>query len=391
MVGVTPLLPKVDFAIDDLPDLHEVLAELRALGPISPIAFAGQTIWLVNDYEQVRRFISDDEFLSAPAAYEIIVKPSMGTVLPTMAGAQHRRNRAVVSKVFQPAKMKDFAEKVFCKEAHLLAEPLRDQDRVDLVSEFTRSYTFNNIARMLGLPLEDVRQLQQWADAIMRAFVEPEAARRAGQEIGDHLLPLVQTRRAAPSNDLLSLLVHTRAEGEGISDEEVISFCRNLFPAAIDTSTNSLGSLLAHALGDRDLWRQAATSASCRESAIEELLRWEPPLVMLPRRCVKPVRVGGYDLEVGDDVRLCVAGAHDDPTVYPDPRAFRTGRAARNLTFGHGEHFCLGTQMARRVLDSGLRVLAERFPHMTLSPGELPQITGGVLRGPRSLWVRPGG
>ena len=391
MAAVAPILPELDFAAEDLPDLHEVLAELRAKGPISPIVFAGETIWLVNDYAHVRRFIQDDSDLSAPAAYEIIVKPSAGTVLPTMTGQQHRRNRLVVSKVFQPAKMNEFVESIFRGEAHALADAFEGSDRVDLVAAFTRIYTFNNIAAMLGLPREDVDKLQAWADAMMRCFIEPEPAKQAGVEITEHLLPLVHERRDTPKDDLLSLLTHARAEGERLTDEEVIAFCRNLFPAAIDTSTNSMGSILSKVLEDPALWKALSGDLSLRQAAVEEGLRWEPPLVMVPRRCVREIEIGGYRIEVGDDIRLCIAGAHDDTAEYPDPRRFRIDRGAKNLTFGHGEHFCLGTQMARRVLETAIGVLSERFPEMTLDPERPPQILGGVLRGPRELHVLPRG
>jgi cytochrome P450 len=169
----------------------------------------------------------------------------------------------------------------------------------------------------------------------------------------------------------------------------VLAFCRNLFPAAIDTSTNSLGSLLRYALADRALWRALPFDRKLREDSVNELLRWEPPLVMIPRRCVQEVELGGQQLAVGDDVRLCITGAHDDPKQFPNPRAFMVDRGGSNLTFGHGEHFCLGTQMARRVLEKGIEILSGRYPEMKLCEEEENEILGGVLRGPRSLWVAP--
>ncbi len=384
-------LPSLDFAVEPLPNLHEVLAGLRAREPVSRILFAGQPIWLVNDYETVSRHISSDEVLSAPAAYEQIVKPAMGNVLPTMTGKQHRLNRAVVSRVFFPGRMREYAETMFAEEAEKLADGLLGQDRVDLVSSFTRAYTFNNIARLLGLPSRDVEKLQDWADRIMRSYIDLPDARAAGQEMGDYLLPTVQSRRAHPEDDVLSLLAHSEVDGEGLSDDEILGFCRNLFPAAIDTSTNSLGSLLVVALGEREFWRALPRDRKLREDAFHELLRWEPPLVMIPRRCVDDMELGGQHLAAGDDVRLCVTGAHDDPKHFPDPRAFKLDRGVNHLAFGHGEHFCLGTQMARRVVEKGIEVLSSRFPDMRLCPDEKAEILGGVLRGPRSLRVAPMG
>ena len=112
----TTSLPEIDFAIDRLPDLHEVLADLRDREPVSRILFAGRSIWLANDYETVSRHIASDEVLSAPAAYEPLSLTTVGRVLPTMSGTQHRLNRAVVSRVFFPGRMREYAEVLFAEE-----------------------------------------------------------------------------------------------------------------------------------------------------------------------------------------------------------------------------------------------------------------------------------
>lgn len=382
-------MPEIDFASDPLPHLHEVLAELRRQEPVSRVLFAGEPTWLVNDHECVRRFIGDDEVLSAPDAYDTLSTKSMGKALNTLRGREHLRNRALISRVFFPGQMREYAETLFAGEAEQLAARIAGRARVDLVEEFTRPYTFQNIARLLGLPAEDVERLRDWADRIMHSFVDLESANAAGIEIGIYLEPLLEARRTQPRDDVLSMLAQSELDGETLSNEDILGFCRNLFPAAIDTSTNSLGSLLSHVLPDRSLWRRLATDHELREAAIQELLRFEPPLVMIPRRATRDVEIGGHRIEAGDDIRLCIAGANDDPKFYEAPREFRIDRKAPNLSFGHGEHFCLGTQMARRVIEKAVEVLATRFPDMTICDDQPIEILGGVLRGPRSLWVRP--
>jgi cytochrome P450 len=357
----------IDFAIEELPNLHELLAQMNQQGPVSLINFAGKQIWLVTGFEELRQVMADDEYLSAPAAYQELLAPSMGEVLATMTGPRHRRNRSVVAKVFFPKKMRQLAETVFSDEAIKLAKSLQGRSELELVEDFTRPYTFNNITRLLGLPATDATLLRDWAERIMHSYIDLPAAISAKDEMGEYLVPIVAQRRASPLDDMISLLTLAEVEGEGLSDEEVFSFCRNLFPAAIDTSTNSLGSLLAVVLGDAKLRELAlADDAAGREALVEELLRWEPPLVMVPRQCVKPLSLGGHNIQVGDDVRLCISAANNDPSVFVEPRRFDPQRENSNLAFGHGEHFCLGSHMARRV-------------------------SGGVLRGPKAIWVTTGG
>lgn len=381
--------PEIDFAADLLPNLHEVLAELRASEPVSLIQFAGNPTWLINDHETISRFIDSDEVLSAPDAYDELFATTMGKGLPILRGQEHRRNRGLISRVFFPGRMREYAETLFSEEAHALASQLEDRDRVDLVAEFTRPYTFRNIAGLLGLPAGDIVRLQDWAHRIMHSFVDMESATSAGTEIGEYLLPLIHARRENPAGDIISLLTRSEIDGEKLDDEDILGFCRNLFPAAIDTSTNSLGSLLSHVLPDREIWGRVAHDHDLREAVIQELLRFEPPLVMIPRRAAQDVELGGHKIRQGDDIRLCLVGSHDDPTAYENPRSFRTDRKQNNFAFGHGEHFCLGTQMARRVIEKGLEVLSIRFPEMTVCPESPTVILGGVLRGPRELWVRP--
>jgi cytochrome P450 len=172
-----------------------------------------------------------------------------------------------------------------------------------------------------------------------------------------------------------------------LSDEEVYAFCRNLFPAGIDTSTNSLGSLLHAVLHDDALRALCLRGSNERESVVQELLRWQPPLALIPRRCVKNIEIGGAKLEAGDNVMLSIASANSDPDEFPNPRAFDPSRTNKHLAFGHGEHFCIGSHMARRVLETGLEVVLRRFPAIAPCADRPSQIVHGTLRGPRELWV----
>ena len=110
-------LPEIDFAAEPLPNLHEVLAELRATEPVSRIRFAGRPIWLINDSETVRRFIASDDVLSAPDAYDELFATTMGKGLPILRGREHLRNRGLISRVFFPGKMREFAKTMFAQEA----------------------------------------------------------------------------------------------------------------------------------------------------------------------------------------------------------------------------------------------------------------------------------
>jgi cytochrome P450 len=124
---------------------------------------------------------------------------------------------------------------------------------------------------------------------------------------------------------------------------------------------------------------------------VQEALRWEPPVALLPRICSADITLGGVDIKAGDWTLFGISAANSDPAVFSDPRRFDPGRTHRNLVFGHGVHFCLGSHLARRELETAIKLVFERFPRMCLAPGRSVEVIGGVLRGPKELWVRPYG
>ena len=382
-----PVHPEIDFALHDVPNLHEILDELRAQGPAVPVLFATRPLWMILGYDAVKHAMTDEEHLSTTEAYKRSLAFTMGPVMATMSGQAHRKNRGVIAPVFFPRAMKSLVEPVFRVEAEKLADELAKEPQADLVKSFTRRFTFNVITRLLGLPVTDVDRLMLWADQIMAQGWDFEAALRAKDEMGAYLEPVVRERRANPGDDFLSILVRAEIDGEGLEDEEIYAFCRNLFPAGIDTSTNSLGSLLHVVLHDPAIRAQATESGERREAIVQELLRYEPPLALIPRRCVKEIEIGRYTLSPGENVMLSISSANNDPKEFPEPRRFDPSRGDNHLAFGHGEHFCIGSHMARRVLETGLEVLLRRFPDMQPMPERPARIVHGTLRGPRELWV----
>jgi cytochrome P450 len=188
MTVADPIRPDIDFALHPLPDLYEILDELRAHGPVVPILFATRPLWMVQGFEVVKQTMGDETHTSSAAAYKRSLGRTMGPVMATMSGAEHRKNRGVISAVFFPKPMQALVKPVFTVEADELCDELEatsgDDEPVDLMRAFSRRYTFNIITRLLGLPVTDVERLMGWADAIMSQGWDFEAAMRAKEEIG---------------------------------------------------------------------------------------------------------------------------------------------------------------------------------------------------------------
>ena len=388
MTGVLPLLPDVDFAYDALPQLHQVLDQLRPHGSVVPVIYHRQPAWLILGYEQLRQAFSDEEHFECARAYRIHSEPSMGKTIQTMSAEQHRINRALVSRPFFPRQIRALVEPLLASQARLLLDEIQGQEQVDLVQAFARPYPFKIITRMLGIPIHDDEQCLSWALKIIDFPWDPEGALQAKAEFDDYLLPLIADRRQAPADDVISVLALSEIEGQQLDDEEILSFCRLLFPAGSDTTYKMLGSLLYAILETPGMKQLARGSDEQRHALVQEGLRWQPPTALLPRMCSQDTQLGGAHIREGDWILFGITAANNDPEVFANPREFDPERSNKNLAFGHGEHFCLGSHLARQELECAIKLLFQRFPEMALSSEHPVEITQAVLRGPKSLWVK---
>jgi cytochrome P450 len=389
--AVSVELPDIDFAYDKLPDLHQVLDSLRPIGPVVRVQYHNQPAWLILGYRELRQAFSDEEHFEAARAYRIHSEPSMGKILQTMSGEQHRISRGLVSRPFFPKQIRALVEPLIESQADLLLDAIDGQGEVDMVEAFARPYPFKIITRLLGIPVHDDGRCLEWALKIIDFPWDPEGALKAKAEFDAYLLPLIASRRERPEEDVISILATAELEGQRLDDEEILSFCRLLFPAGSDTTYKNLGSLLYALLANPKLRDMTLRGDAERQAIAQEGLRWEAPTALLPRMCSKDTRLGGVDIRDGDWVLFGITAANNDPQVFPHPRTFDPSRDNKNLAFGHGEHFCLGSHLARRELECAIKRVLKRFPHMALMEDRTVAMSQAVLRGPESLWVRPRG
>ncbi|MBW2267145.1 MAG: cytochrome P450 [Deltaproteobacteria bacterium] len=390
-MSVTPVLPDIDFALADAPNLHELLDETRKFGTVVPVQYHGEISYLINSHAELREAFADEEHFASRAGYEVIAEPSMGRTLQVMEADEHRVNRLLMSKPFLPSRVRGYVEGLITEEATRRLDALDGKSEIEMVEGFARPFPFSVITRLLGLPVHDEAQFLGWALKIIDFPWDPEGALRARREFEDYLRPLVKLRRENPAEDVLSLLATSELEGKRLEDEEIFAFCMLLFPAGSDTAYKNLGSLLYAILSTPGMRERAKESDQARDDMVLEGLRWMPPTSLLPRRCSADTELGGVALKAGTPMLFGITAANADPDVFPDPRRFDPDRANKNehLAFGHGEHFCPGSHLARRELETALKLIFERFPDLELIPERPVEFFGCVLRGPRDLWVRP--
>lgn len=179
--------PDIDFAYDPLPNLHEVLDDLREIGPVVPVQYLGKPAWMITRFDELRQAFADEQHFEAAASYQEIALPSMGRTMQAMSGEEHRINRGLVSGSFFPAQIRALAESLVIPVAEELLDKLKGKDEVDFVTEFTRPYPFTVISRMLGLPVTDQEQMLEWAVKLIDYPWDPEGALKAKQDFSDYL------------------------------------------------------------------------------------------------------------------------------------------------------------------------------------------------------------
>lgn len=347
---------------------------------------------MFTSYELVDAAFRDEATFPAAAFYEPMTSAVIGRNIESMRGAEHTRNRGLVSPAFRARLMPGLTASLLEPVAHALVDQLEGAGQADLVAQFTKLYPFRVILRLLGLPNAAEADVGRWALGMLDIHANFESALRSAQEFTTYVDPILQRRRHDPADDLLSTLATEEVDGERLTDEEIFAFLKLLFPAGADTTFLGLGTTIYALLANpRQLERvRANPNEECRWAG-EEAIRWNPPVALQPRANPHEVVWHGFEIPADTPLIFAIAAANRDPAKFDDPDRFDVARRpVGTLTFGLGAHHCLGLHLAKAELDVALRVLLERLPRLRLAENADVHIKGAVvpvLRGPDALPV----
>jgi cytochrome P450 len=309
-------------------------------------------------------------------------------------GARHRRLRGLVSKVFTPRRVEALRPRVAALAEDLL-DRMAAREEVDLIRDFAQPLPTIVIAELLGAPSADHERFRAWSDDLVElldpllgheGFDPPE---RANRELSSYLRGLLAERRRAPRDDLLSAMSEAHEAGDSLAEGELVALASLLLAAGNETTTNLIGNAVLLLLQHPAERKRLQNDLALLPSAVEECLRFEPPVQLTDRAVVEPVELSGVQLRPGTIVLGLIAAANRDPERFPDPDRFDIGRAEnRHLAFGSGNHYCLGAALARLEAQVALDALLRRFPDFDGSPAPPEWKRSTVLRGPTVLSVR---
>jgi cytochrome P450 len=372
----------------DVRDPYPELAAMREATPVLEV----MGNFVISRYEDVSRVLRDNQTFSSS-----ILKETMGDVMGHkiilgMDEPEHRRHRALVSPAFRQSALARWEESLVQAIVDDLISTFVDRGQAELVHEFTFPFPTKVVAGVLGLPTGDYLDFQRWAVAITTSNAEMERGLAASRELGDYLMRVVDDRRQAPRDDLISDLVLAELDGQRLDDEEILSFLRLLLPAGVETTFRSSGNLLFLLLSHPEQLAAVRADRSLIPQAIEEALRLEPPLNITSRVAACDTEVRGVAIPAKSMVIPMLGAANRDPDHYDDPDRFDILRDAhQHISFGTGAHMCLGMHLARMETRVAVNVLLDRLPELRFDAEAVgrddPHIHGQIFRSPTSLPV----
>lgn len=284
---------------------------------------------------------------------------------------EHTRIRKLVAAAFTPRSVE--ALRGPCAK---LAAELLPGGGFDLLRDYAQPYSIAVICRLLGVPTDRARDLLDWSHAMVKMYeldttpAQAEAATQAAADFRDYVLELVALRRREPRDDLVTRLVEARVEGRRLSDPELVSTIVVLLNAGHEATVNTLGNGVLALLRHPQQWARLVDGEVEPAAAVEELIRWDPPLQLFERWVLEEgVEIAGEPVPRGAKVALLFGSANRDPRVFTEPESFDVGRAnaAEHIGFGGGIHVCIGAPLARIELEAALRALVERAPGLSLA------------------------
>ena len=377
---------------------YELFARLRLESPIHRHAEqGGPGFWAVTRYDDVVEVSRDSATWSSYAGGTMIADATpeqlfvVRQMMLNMDPPQHTKLRALINKGFTPRMVTHLHGRIG-ELARAIVDRVAPQGACDFVTEVAGELPSYVIAELMGIPLDDGRELYRLTERMHTADRSPEGIASGTQAIFEMLSyanGIRAAKRERPANDIASTLLAAEVDGEKLTDLEFDMFFLLLINAGGDTTRNLVAGGMLELLRRPDVLRSLRDEPRLLPGAIEEMLRFCSPVVHFRRTATRDVVLGGQPIAAGEKVVVFYASANRDETVFSDPDTFDIGRSPNeHVAFGGGGvHFCLGANLARVEIRAMFTEVLSRLHDMELA-GPVERLRSNFINGPRHMPVR---
>lgn len=343
--------------------------------------------WTLFDYDSVFAAFRDCDVYGSQV-YHRTIEMVFGPTILGMHGKQHHDHRGLISNAFRQSALSQWEPEVIVPICDRLVDEFLDDGAVDLVKAMTFEFPTRVTAALLGLPQEDLDLFRRLSFELISITEDIEAGLTASVELGEYFQAQIDQRRRRMTDDIIGDLVGAEIDGEKLTDDAIISFLRLLLPAGLETTYRSSGNLLYLLLTHPEQLAAVERNRELIPAAIEEGLRFETPLVAVPRCTTRDVEVHGIEIPEGAQVNLCIGSANRDEKRWENADVFDIHRPRRaHTSFAGGLHSCLGMHLARVETRVMLTSLFDRATDFELQIDDDTRLAGLPFRSPIHLPV----
>lgn len=370
------------------PDAGAVHERIRRRGPLAR-SLTGD--YVASSHDLCRRLLRDPRVgvrhadgSSGQSGGRFTNDTTMTDSFLDLDDPQHARLRRYAAPAFRPVIIRRYAPKIEAL-VHRLIDDAERRNGFDLIADIAAPLPIAVISDLLAIPEVHRIRFAEIGNVVGKALdgvtsrSQAQNLMQAERELAALFDQLSTERRKNPGDDVISTLVAAR-ETEGITQQDLLATCELLLIAGFETTVNLIGNAIAVMLDAGEPWQQLVADPGLAEQAVEETLRFEPPVQFTSRITHEPIEVDGRRLPAGATIILDLAAANRDPKVFDEPTRFRLDRTGdvEHLAFSSGIHYCLGSGLARLEGAVALRALSQRTP-------TLQTIGKGVPRGASTI------
>ncbi len=385
-----------EMTFQDLPRVHRIFAELRNTEPVAwcPEPWGGAGFWSITTYDDIQSVSRNPKVFSSDGRHGGITLPTPemvrnryglgperdaeqsifdgGRSMISMDPPEHNQHRRMIAPGFTPQRLDAMVDGIRRRCVAILDRVALGHE-CEFVSAVAAELPIQMLAELFDVPQDDRHKLFEWSNIIIGGddpdiATSREHVMKAIMEMIGYAMQLYQQRLASPGSDLISMLVHAQADGKQMEMPDYLSAFVLLVVAGNETTRNSISGGIQALSMFPEQRRKLIENPGLIPQAVDEIIRWVHPVIYMRRTCLEDTVVGGQMIRAGDKLALWYVSGNRDESKWSDPFRFDVAREGpRHLSFGYGQHLCIGWRLAEIQLTVALEEMLKRFPDYSVA------------------------